>query len=132
MKHVCLCRANSALPHAHVEREAQAARSSAKRGQHTTLLGPLRQTGGTVSERCYICRRAAVWPDARWVGHDEADAGLRVHARSPLTFFVFMRSLVFFILYNSSKQYQFYQVLQSTSVVRTQQVVLAAILSNSV
>ena len=38
----------------HVEQEAQATRPSAKRGQLTTLLGPLRPTGGTVSERCCI------------------------------------------------------------------------------
>ena len=25
----------------------------------------------------HLCRRAAIWPDARWVGHDEADASLR-------------------------------------------------------
>ena len=54
MKYEVLCPANSALPHAHVEREAQATRPSAKRGQLTTLLGPLRPTGGTVSERCRI------------------------------------------------------------------------------
>ena len=26
----------------------------------------------------HLCRHAAVSPDARWVDHDEADAGLRV------------------------------------------------------
>ena len=48
------CTANSTLPHAHVEREAQATRSSAKRGQLRPLFGPLRPTGGTVPERCCI------------------------------------------------------------------------------
>ena len=26
----------------------------------------------------HLCRRTAIWPDNRWVGHGEADAGLRV------------------------------------------------------
>ena len=26
----------------------------------------------------HLCRRAAIFPDARWVGRNEADAGLRV------------------------------------------------------
>ena len=59
-----LCPANSALHHAHVEREAQATRPSAKRGQLTTLLG------------LHLCCRPE--PDARWVDHDDADASLKV------------------------------------------------------
>ena len=52
----------------HVEQEAQATRPSAKRGQLTTLLGPLRPTGGTVSERCCISvlQQYGQVPD-RWV-----------------------------------------------------------------
>ena len=54
MKYDVLCSANSASPHAHVERESQATQPSAKNGKLMTLLGPPRPTGGTVSERCYI------------------------------------------------------------------------------
>ena len=48
----------------------------------------------------HLCRRAAKWPDARWVGHDEADAGLRVqrNARSPVFLFVFIRGLDLFLM----------------------------------
>ena len=42
--------ANSALPQAHVEREAQATCPPAKKGQPTTLLGRLHPGGGTLSE----------------------------------------------------------------------------------
>ena len=64
-----LCPATSALPHANVEREAQATRSSAKRDQLRTLLGPLRPTGGIVSKRCCISvvvQQYAQVPD-RWI-----------------------------------------------------------------
>ena len=64
-----LCPATSALPHVNVEREAQATRSSAKRDQLRTLLGPLRPTGGIVSKRCCISvvvQQYAQVPD-RWI-----------------------------------------------------------------
>ena len=60
MRFEILCPANSALPHAHVEREAQAARPSSKRGQLTTLLSRLHPAGGTVSELCCISVRGAI------------------------------------------------------------------------
>ena len=77
----------------------------------------------------HLCRRAAMWPDARWVDHDDADCN---ETNDPPSLRVFTRSFDFFHLIQQKQPQQLYQVLQSAAVARTQQVVVAAILPTAV
>ena len=45
---------------------------------HDSARAPAPDWRGDIGALLHLCRRSAVWPDARWVDHDEADAGLRV------------------------------------------------------
>ena len=77
----------------------------------------------------HLCRSAVVWPDARWVDHDDADCN---ETNDPPSLRVFTRSFDFFHLIQQKQPQQLYQVLQSAAVARTQQVVVAAILPTAV
>ena len=84
---------------------------------------------GGIGAWLHLCRRVAIWPDARWEDHDDADGMSECNVTNdPPSLFVFIRSFDLFHTMQQQQPQQLYQALQSAAVARTQQIVLAAIL----